>query len=67
MNTIAQTTAAPYCRLPSHDSRRGYIRAEHTDVAETFRQFAPIFVSPIAPVHARQDFDDYTMVERMTK
>jgi hypothetical protein len=64
MNTIAHAHPAPYCRLPSHDSRRGYVRAEHTNIAETFRQFAPIFVSAVQPVHARQDFDDYTMAER---
>jgi hypothetical protein len=47
--------SAPYCPLPLTDKRRAYIPADHTDVAETFKQHEPIRVSPIR--------DDYDLVQ----
>lgn len=43
--------SAPYtpmhCPLPITDPRRAYVPADHTNVAETWRQHTPIFVCPI--------------------
>lgn len=59
MNVIAQAPAAPYCPLPGHDQRRGYTNADNTDVAETIRQHAPIFVSAIQDDYERVLADDW--------
>lgn len=46
-----------YCPLPITDKRRAWVSSDHTDVAETFRQFETIHVSPVYG-------DDYDRVQR---
>lgn len=48
-----------YCPLPITDQRRAYTPADHTDVAETFRQFAPIHVSAIRDDYENTQADDW--------
>ena len=60
MKVIASTTAPLSCPLPFTDMRRPYVPAHMQTVdrlAETFRQYAPIHVSPAYG-------DDYDLVER---
>lgn len=48
---------APYCPLPLTDKRRAYVPADHTNVAETWRQHEPIRVSNAYG-------DDYDLTEQ---
>ncbi len=55
----AYATPIPYCPLPLGDTRRGYVKAEDTDVARAIEEHAPILVSGIGDIR-----DDYETVEQ---
>ena len=44
---VAKTSPAPYCTLPALNVRRAFVPSHNTDIAKTFREFAPIFVSEV--------------------
>lgn len=59
MKVIASTPAPLSCPLPGYDKRRAYIPADRTDIAETFRQYAPIHVSAIRDDYETVQADDW--------
>jgi len=61
MKVIASTPAPLSCPLPGTDQRRVWVSSDRTDVAETFRQFAPIHVSAICDDYDRTTMGDWLL------
>ena len=59
MSTVVDTTGAPFCPLPGLDLRRGYVRAENTDIARTIREYSPPRVRNLALL------DDYDRTDAL--
>lgn len=56
---IVESTGAPYCPLQGVDPRRGYTKAENTNIARTLEEFRPPRVSGIKLL------DDYDLTDAL--